>query len=270
MTVSLASVRHLLIDLDGVIYRGDMALPHARRFVEWLRTRSIAFRLVTNNATLTPQQYTEKLARMGISVTPEEIFTSALATGMYLSRQATPGETVLVVGEDGLEEAAEAADLKQVDEDADWVVVGLDRNLTYDKLARAALSIERGAHFVGSNPDTSYPSERGLVPGAGALLSALQATTGVEPVVIGKPKPLMLELAMQHLGGSVTDTAMLGDRLDTDIRAANGLGMPSILVLTGVSTRAELARTTDRPDLVVADLAELMERWTSAEPASRA
>lgn len=268
MTFEFESIRHLLVDLDGVMYRGDMALPDAQRFVDWLRGQGIAVRLVTNNATLTPGQYVDKLARMGISVRAEEVFTSALATGMYLRRQASPGQTALVVGEDGLMQAVESADLQPVEDDADWVVVGLDRRVTYDKLTRAALSIEKGARFVGSNPDTSFPTERGLAPGAGALLSALQATTGVEPVVIGKPKPLMLELAMQGMGASVADTAMLGDRLDTDIRAANELGMPSVLVLTGVSTRADLQHSADHPDVVVNNLADLMERWSVGVAAS--
>lgn len=261
MTIDLDRIRHLLIDLDGVLYRGNTALPGAEEFIAWLRQREIAFRLVTNNATLTPDQYVEKLAAMSVRVQAGEVFTSALATGMYLRDHLDGTETALVVGETGLRRAVEESGLRLVDGGGDWVVVGLDRTVTYETLASAALALERGARFVGSNPDTSFPTERGLVPGAGALLAALVATTGREPTVIGKPQPLMLDLAMKDAGGSLHDTAMLGDRLDTDIAAAERIGMKSVLVLTGVSTRADLGRTSTPPDLVVDNLAELMDVW---------
>lgn len=260
-------VRHLLIDLDGVLYRGMKPLAGARETVEWLRAREISFRLVTNNATLTPEQYRDKLAGMGIVVAAMEVFTSALATALYLQREGQTGKTALVIGETGLSQAIESAGLRIEHEGADWVIVGLDRGLTYQKLAAAALAIGAGARFLGSNPDTSFPSEHGLVPGAGAIQAALTAATGVSPVVVGKPQPLMLQLAMEALGGTVQDTAMLGDRLDTDIKGAEVLGMPSILVLTGVSTREELGASPIRPTLVVDDLGELIRCWTAAESA---
>lgn len=262
MTLPLARIRHLLIDLDGVLYRGNAALPEAQAFISRLRSDGTAFRLVTNNATLTPEQYVEKLDHMGIEVRAGEVFTSALATGMYLRDHLDGTATALVVGETGLRSAVEASGLRLVEEGGDWVVVGLDRTATYEKLARAALALERGARFVGSNPDTSFPDERGLVPGAGALLAALVATTGREPVVIGKPQPLMLELAMKDLSGTDEDTAMLGDRLDTDIAAARRVGMGSILVLTGVSKRSDLSDSPVQPDLVVDSLSQLMDAWT--------
>src|SRR5579884_1711979 len=238
------------------------ALTGSAEFVTFLRERGITFRLVTNNATLTPSQYVDKLAAMGIEVQPDEVFTSALATGMYLKAHRGATRTALVVGETGLRTAVGDAGLRLVDEGGDWVVVGLDRTATYEKLAAAALALEGGAHFVGSNPDTSFPTERGLVPGAGALLAALRATTGLEPVVIGKPQPTMLRLAMKALDGSLEDTAMLGDRLDTDIGAAAAMDMRSILVLTGVSQRSDLESSPYRPDLVVEDLPRLMAHWT--------
>jgi 4-nitrophenyl phosphatase len=261
---SLDHVRRLLIDLDGVLYRGNTPLSDAPQFISWLRRRGISFRLVTNNATLTPEQYVNKLDSMGIQVGSDEIVTSALATGMYLRDHRDGTATAQVIGEAGLRAAAEGSGLRLVDEGGDWVVVGLDRTVTYEKLARASLALERGARFVGSNPDTSFPTERGLVPGAGALLATLVATTGRQPVVIGKPEPLMLELAMNSAGGTLQDTAMLGDRLDTDIAAARRLGMTSVLVLTGVSTRADLTGTPTPPDLVVDTLTQLMDTWKGA------
>ncbi|HZU14378.1 MAG TPA: HAD-IIA family hydrolase [Chloroflexota bacterium] len=254
-------LRHLLIDLDGVIYRGDTPLRGAARFLAFLRERGITVRLVTNNATLTPQQYVAKLDAMGITVDTAEIFTSALATGLYLREHRNGTSTALVIGETGLRDAVTAAGLLAARDNPDWVVMGLDRHVTYEDLAAAALAIEGGARFVGSNPDTSFPSERGLVPGAGALIGAVRLTTGVEPTIIGKPHPLMLELALHSLGGTVEDTAMLGDRLDTDILAASNLHMPSILVLTGVSTEEEVRTGSIHPDLVVPSLGALMNDW---------
>lgn len=261
MTIALGRIRHLLVDLDGVIYRGDTVLPGAQDFLDFLRRRGVSFRLVTNNATRTPQQAVEKLAGMGIKAQAGEIFSSAMATGIYLREHVDGTRTALVVGETGLRQAVEQSGLRLVDEDGDWVVVGLDRQATYDTLARAALALEKGARFVGSNPDTSFPTERGLVPGAGALLAALVATTGRQPTVIGKPQPLLLELAMKDCCGTLDDTAMLGDRLDTDIAAAERIGMKAVLVLTGVSTRADLENTSTPPDLVVENLPRLMDTW---------
>jgi len=261
MSFPYSHIRHLLIDLDGVLYRGNTAIAHAQSFIAWLRTRGIAFRLVTNNATLTPAQYVDKLTGMGIAAQPEEVFTSSLATALYLERQTDSGRTAYVIGEDGLRSALDGIGMRITDHRPAWVIVGLDRELTYEKLATAALAIAAGARFLGTNPDTSFPSERGLVPGAGAIQAALTATTGVRPAVVGKPEPLMLQLAMDQLGGSLTDTAMLGDRLDTDIQGAQTMHIPSILVLTGVSKREELANNPLHPTLVVNDLGDLMGQW---------
>jgi 4-nitrophenyl phosphatase len=261
MDLPFERIKHLLVDLDGVIYRGSAALPAAPEFVMWLRHRQIEFRLVTNNATLTVQQYRAKLEAMGIAVEAEEIFTSSLATARYLQEQGQRGRSAYVIGEEGLRQALLDAGIRIVEDGPDWVIVGLDRDLTYGKLATAALAISAGARFLGTNPDTSFPSERGLVPGAGAILAALTATTGVRPVVVGKPQPLMLRLAMTSMGGTAEDSAMLGDRLDTDIAGAAAVGMPSILVLTGVSTRAELSASPVQPNLVVDDLDKLIRAW---------
>jgi HAD superfamily hydrolase (TIGR01457 family) len=199
---------------------------------------------------------------MGITVPAETVFTSALATAQYLSGQDS-GRRAFVVGEHGLVQALTEAGFEVTDQSPHWVVAGLDRHVTYDVLRAAAFCIESGARFVGTNPDTSLPTEYGLEPGAGAILAAIVATTGVQPTVIGKPQPLMLRLAMESLGGTTVDTAMLGDRLDTDIAAAAAAGMRSILVLTGVSTREDLKESRWRPDLVVDNLGELMATWES-------
>lgn len=258
-----ARVRHLLIDLDGVIYRGATALPGAPEFIGWLHNEGITARLVTNNATLTPPQYVAKLANMGIEVSPDEVFTSALATALYLREQGQQDKSAYVIGQDGIVDALREIGMRITDERPDWVVAGLDRGLTYQKLTIASLAIEHGSGFIGTNPDTSFPTERGLEPGAGAILASIAATTGISPVIIGKPRPLMLELAMHQMGATAGDTAMLGDRLDTDIAAADAAHVASILVLTGVSKRDEVASSPYQPDLVVSNLPELMRVWQS-------
>jgi 4-nitrophenyl phosphatase len=260
MSFALGHIRHMLIDLDGVLFVGVTALPDASAFIAWLRDRRIAFRLVTNNATLTPRGYVAKLRSMGIAVNEEEVFTSALATALYLHKQRG-AQSAYVIGEEGLFEALQGARVTLETERPDWVVVGLDRKLTYDKLATGALALQRGARFLGTNPDLSLPSGAGLLPGAGAIQAALTAATGIQPTVIGKPEPLMLELAMAQLGGSLTDTVMLGDRLDTDIQGAKALGIPSILVLTGVSSRQDVERSEAKPSLIVDNLATLVQMW---------
>jgi len=262
--VRLDRVRHVLIDMDGVLYRGSEPIPRAREFLTQLRARGIRFRLVTNNATLTPEMYRDKLAAMWIEVGADEVFTSALATALYLQRAGQAGTSAYVIGEIGLLTALAGIDVRVVESEPIWVIVGLDRNLTYEKLATAVLAINAGARFLGTNPDRSLPTERGLLPGAGSILAALTAATGVEPTVVGKPQPLMLQLAAEALGGAVSDTMMIGDRLDTDIAAAEAIGMPSILVLTGVSTREEAEGGSIRPGMVVDDLGELLERWSPA------
>lgn len=258
---SFAAIRHLLIDMDGVLYRGAQPLPAASAFIAFLRQRSVSFRLVTNNATLTPEQYVAKLRDMRIEATPEEIFTSSLATARYLKAAGQAGKRAFVIGEEGIRQALFDVGMNIVDENPEWVVVGLDRGLTYARLAAAALALESGAHFLGTNPDTSFPDERGLVPGAGAILAALTATTGMQPTVIGKPEPLMFEQALQDLGGNYQDTVMLGDRLDTDILGAQRVRLATILVLTGVSSRADVQSTGIHPSAIVQDLVALMQEW---------
>lgn len=259
-------VRALLIDLDGVLYRGNTPLKGASDFIHYLRDARVSFRLITNNATLTPEQYVAKFDAMNIHVSQEEVFTSALATGLYLQQQGAAGSSAYVIGEDGLRAALEGIDMHLTDREPQWVVVGLDRRVTYDALATASLAVQRGARFVGSNPDLSFPDEAGLVPGAGALQGVVTAATGVQPVVVGKPQPLMFELAMQQLGTTRDNTAMLGDRLDTDILGAHSVGLPSIMVLTGVSTRADLEHSAVQPTVLVDDLPALMNLWSEAQP----
>ncbi len=249
--------------MDGVLFRGGTPLPGANEFLGFLHTKGIGYMLTTNNSTLTPEANAERLAGMGIRVSSEAILTSSMATADYLTELDAAGERALVIGEDGLKRPLTAAGIRVVDDyrDTQWVVTGLDRAVTYDHLRNACLALERGARFVATNADTSLPVEEGLVPGAGAIQAALTATTGIQPTVIGKPEPRMLLSAMRTIDADPSGTAVLGDRLDTDIQSAQRAGLRSILVLTGVTTADDLKASATQPTRVVTDLPELMASW---------
>ncbi len=247
--------------MDGVLYQGNQAISGTAGFLGFLRERGIGFVLATNNSTRTPEQYAAKLAGMGVTIAPDEVLTSAQATAGYLAGIARPGARVFVVGMDGLWTALGQAGFTLVEEGAEYVVVGMDFQVCYERLAQATLQIRAGARFIGTNPDLTFPSERGIVPGAGALLALLQAATGVTPTVIGKPETAMIEQAMARLGASAATTAALGDRLETDILAGQRAGLTTLLVLSGITDRAMLARSELQPDLVFDDVAHLHTVW---------
>ncbi|MEJ2208885.1 MAG: HAD-IIA family hydrolase [Anaerolineae bacterium] len=239
--------------------------PHRTAgFLDFLRQHEIGFMLATNNATRTPQQFVDKLAGMGVAVEPDEILTSALATASYLTGVAPPGARVFVVGQEGLRMALRQAEFELVEEDAEYVVAGMDFEICYPQLADATLQIRAGAKFIGTNPDKTFPSERGILPGAGSLLAFLEASTGVTPTIIGKPETAMMEQAMERLGAAPAAAAVLGDRLETDILAGQRAGMTNLLVLTGVTTKQMLAESEIRPDLVFDDVAHLHAAWKEA------
>lgn len=249
----------LLIDMDGVLYRGGSALPGLVSFFEWARQRGHAVALVTNNATSTQADFARKLAGMGVDVDPSDIMTSSVATARWLQREAPQGARVLVVGGPGLFQAVFAPGLGFEPEwrEPEWVVAGADFDLTYAKLAAACLALQRGARFVGTNPDSTYPTEEGLTPGAGAVQAVLTLVTGKQPVIIGKPETPLLEMALEAMPSDVGEVVVVGDRLDTDILAGKRIGARTALVLTGVSTREQAAACELKPDLIAADLPAL-------------
>ena len=257
-----AGIRGLLIDLDGVVYTGSDPIPGAAGFLAQARQHGLPFLLVTNNSTTSPVRVAERLRGMHIEVRPEEILTSAQAAVGYVCAHSQ-GEAVRVrvIGEAGLFEAAREAGLHVVDADADgvvdWVVAGLDRSFSYEKLTAATRAIRAGARFLATNADALLPVEGGQVlPGAGSIVAAIQTASGVEPVVVGKPEPGLFEHGLARLGGLRPDqVAMIGDRLDTDVVGGRRAGLRTILVLSGVTTRQALASATVPPDTALADLA---------------
>ncbi len=251
-----------LLDMDGVLYRGHDPLPGVNELLALFARRGIAYACVTNNAMLTPAQYEAKLAAMGIAIPAANVITSPIATRRYLETQAPRGTTAYYVGMDGLREALFGDGYFVLDEQRpQYVVVGLDMGATYAKLATAALAIRAGARFVGTNGDTTLPTERGLLPGAGSLLALLRAATEVEPFVIGKPAPTMLHAAVELIGADPLRTLVIGDRLDTDIEGAQAANLASALVFTGVTTPEILAQSAIQPDAVYADLPAMVAAW---------
>ena len=257
----LQDIRHLIVDMDGVLWRGDKAMAGLKRFFAFLRRREMPFVLATNNSTSTPDQYVNKLARFGVRVSVETILTSALASAATLADIAPSGSRVYVIGEEGVRQALRDQGFNLNGEEADYVVVGWDRDLSWEKLATASLLIYGGAGFLGTNPDVTFPTERGPLPGNGALLAALEASTGVEPLVTGKPEPRMYEEALRRMDAMPDTTAMIGDRLDTDIAGAWRAGLRTILVLSGISQQDDLASSQVKPDIVCADIEELVAKW---------
>lgn len=257
----LSDIRSLIIDIDGVLWKGREILPGVLPFFGLLREKQIPFIIASNNSSRPASFIVERLAQIKVQVDPREVLTSAEATALFLPSLVGEKARVYLLGGEGIRNALVWAGFAIVEADAEVVVVGLDRELTYAKLERAALEIRRGAKFIGTNSDKTYPTDGGLAPGSGAILAALQVATDIEPTIVGKPERAMFDIARQQLHAEPHSCAMLGDRLDTDIEGAQRAGLKSILVLTGVTTPESLAESTIQPDLVYQDLDALREDW---------
>lgn len=258
----LGPIRHLIIDMDGVLWRGDEATPGLAAFFAFLEEREVSFVLATNNSSRTPEQYVDKLARLGVDVPLETILTSGLVSASYLADVAPAGTRVYVIGEEGIRQALIDRGFVLVDERAQYVIVAWDRHVNWERLATASLLIHNGAGFIGTNPDVTFPREEGPVPGNGAILAALEASTGVKPTIMGKPEPRIYEEGLRRMGATPESTAMIGDRLDTDIAGASRAGLITVLVLTGIAGEDDMAGSSLTPDLVCRDLQELLGCWS--------
>lgn len=255
----LSKITHLIIDMDGVLYLGDQPMPCLREFFAFLRERSIRFTLATNNSTRTPQEYVDKLARMGVSVSPDEILVSGQATARFLAREYPLGTRVHVFGMPSLKQAMSDEGFTLADEDVQLVVASMDREVTYEKLKRATLLIRSGARFIATNLDPTNPTEEGLLPGTGSMIVALEAASGARAMAIGKPEPTMYQQALELMGARPETTAAIGDRVDTDILGGKRAGLITICVLSGSSDRAE-AEAIDT-DMIFENIAHLLETW---------
>ncbi len=258
-TQSLNKITHLIIDMDGVLYLGDKPMRNLREFFAFLRGRPIPFILATNNSTRTPQEYVDKLAGMGVVVSPNEILVSGQATARFLAREYPRGTRVHVFGMPALKEAMTDEGFVLADDDVQLVVASMDRGVTFEKLKRATLLIRGGARFIATNLDPTNPSEEGLIPGTGAMIVALEAASETKAKAIGKPEPTMYQLAMEMMGACPETTAAIGDRVDTDILGGKRAGLTTICVLSGSSDRAEAEAI--ETDMIFDDIAHLLETW---------
>ena len=258
-----------VFDLDGVIYRGSEAQPHASETVQELKSRGHKIHFFTNNSRKTREDYQTKLAGMGISIGNEKIMTSSYATALYLRENGKPDGCALVVGESGIVHELESIGIRIVQyEDVssvDYVVVGVDRQFNYDKLTQAQQAILAGAKFIATNRDATFPIENGrIVPGGGAIVSAIETASGIKPILIGKPESYALDKILELDDTNPSESIIIGDRLETDILVGNRLGMRTVLVLTGVSDEcsAKAAPPDMKPERIISDLIELIdESW---------
>jgi 4-nitrophenyl phosphatase len=262
---SLNNIQAAMCDMDGVLWRGDRAMPGLTEFFSFLREHNIQFILATNNATRTAAQYAQRLAEFGVRVSETEILPSCDVVSDYLKTIAPPGTRVFVVGEPALAQSIEARGFVVNDAEAEIVVAGLDRQATFAKLAQATRFIRHGARFIGTNPDKTWPSENEITPGAGAILAFLEAATGVKPFIVSKPEPVMFQQATARMGSRAETTVMIGDRLETDILGGQCAGLKTILVLSGVSTEADVERMGIRPTWIFRDIGELTRAWRKSK-----
>jgi HAD superfamily hydrolase (TIGR01450 family) len=258
MHSSLQGIDAIVCDLDGVVYRGNDALPGAVEAIARMQSAGLRVLFCTNNSRSTVAQYEEKLSGLGIEVERDSILTSAVVLREVLQARSPRPQRALVIGGDGIREAIEGAGLELTDgDDADVVAVGWDPDFTYDVLRRAAFALHQGAELIATNADATFPAEGGrLVPGAGPLVAAVEVAGGVKAEILGKPNRPMMEAAAARLQ-LARRIAAVGDRVETDLAGGREMGWRTILVLSGVTSADQADALRPRPDAVVGSLAEL-------------
>ncbi|MCA1011084.1 TIGR01457 family HAD-type hydrolase [Halobacillus halophilus] len=253
-----------LIDLDGTMYRGEQRVEGASEFVKYLETNHLPFMFLTNNSSKTALQVADKLNELGIPARDDQIMTSSMAAAIYVSRQQGPSK-VYIIGEQGLVDAMLQEGHEVVDDYPDFVIIGIDHNINYEKLTKACLHVRNGASFISTNGDRAIPTERGMVPGNGALTSVISVSTGIEPVFIGKPESIIMEQALARLGYSEKQVLMIGDNYNTDISAGINAGMDTLMVETGVSSFQEIENYEKQPTYKYKNLIDWMNEKKQKE-----
>ena len=253
----IRSKKAFICDMDGVIYHGNKLLPGVAEFVDWLKAEKKEFLFLTNSSERAPRELQEKLNRLGLEVDQKHFYTSALATAAFVASQS-PGCTAYVIGETGLINALYNAGITMNDVDPDYVIVGESRNYTYENILRAVKFVQNGAKLIGTNPDLTGPTEQGIVPATGALISPIEQATGNTAYFVGKPNPLMMRTALKKLGFQREDTVIIGDRMDTDIVAGVESEIATVLVLSGVTSREEVDSFAYRPDLILDGVGDIL------------
>jgi NagD protein len=247
-----------LMDMDGVLVTEQHPIPGAREFIARLRELGLPFLVLTNNSMYTRRDLRARLARSGLDLPEEAIWTSALATAGFLDDQR-PGGSAFVVGEAGLTTALHAAGYTITDSDPDYVVLGETRTYSFERITRAIQLVAAGARFIATNPDNVGPSPDGPLPATGSVAALISRATGIDPYYVGKPNPLMMRSALNSIDAHSETTAMIGDRMDTDIVSGLEAGLKTVLVLSGVTSRANAERHPFRPSLIVDSVADLIE-----------
>lgn len=253
----MAAYKTYLSDMDGVLVRGAQVIPGANDFIARLQAAGAKFLVLTNNSLYTQRDLAARLQRIGLNVPAGAIYTSAMATAQFLQRQH-PNGSAYVVGEAGLTTALHEVGYTLSEHDPDYVVLGETTAYSFERITHAMRLVAAGARFIATNPDVSGPTESGLVPATGAVAALIAAATGVQPYYIGKPNPLMMRNALRTLDAHSEQAVMIGDRMDTDIIVGTESGLETILVLTGVTAREQVARFPYRPTRIVDSVANIL------------
>ncbi len=258
MIEELKNKKAFICDMDGVLYHGNRLIDGALDFIEWLKRENKKYLFLTNSSERSPRELKQKLERLGVSVDESHFYTSAIATAKFLASQH-PGCTVYTIGEAGLINALYEVGITMNDVNPDYVVVGDTRSYGFEKIEKAVRLVFNGAKLIGTNPDVTNPLENGVVPATKALLSPIELTTRKNSYCIGKPNPLMMRHAVKLLGEHVEDTAIIGDRMDTDIIAGIESEIDTILVLSGVTTQSGMEKFAYRPKYVFEHVGKIIE-----------
>lgn len=252
----LRSAQGFICDMDGVIYHGHHLLPGAAEFVDWLKRENKQFIFLTNCAVRSQHQIHQRLAKLGIDVDVNHIYSSAMATADFLKKQKPDG-SAYVIGTKGLRDAIEEVGYRLDDKAPDYVVVSDSDDYNYHEICNAVAFIRRGAKLIGTNPDVTGPTERGIMPGTGSLVTPIEVATGAKTYFIGKPNPVIMRQGLDRLGCHSKQTVMIGDRMDTDIVAGVELELMTVLALSGVTQQADIPRYAYQPDYVLANVGEI-------------
>ncbi|NWG06106.1 MAG: HAD-IIA family hydrolase [Chloroflexi bacterium] len=255
-------IKALILDMDGVIWRSDTPIGDLPAIFKRIEERGMKYVFATNNGTKTPDQYVSTLANLGVNVNASQVVTSALGVAHMLAQRFPRGSKAFMIGEDGIRQALEEKGFEilftENAQEAEFFVIGIDRQINFEKMREATLLVRRGVPFYATNPDKTFPTPRGEIPGAGAWISVITTATNIEPIYAGKPFPYLMELSLERLGAKKEETLVVGDRLETDIAAGQAMGCLTALVLSGVSTREQSEAWKPKIDFIANDLSDLI------------
>ncbi|MBI1795187.1 MAG: HAD-IIA family hydrolase [Chloroflexi bacterium] len=255
-------IQGLILDMDGVLWKADVPIGNLPAIFARIKERGLKVVFATNNGTKSPGQYAKRLAELGVQINPEQVITSALGVAHILSQKFPRGGPVFAIGETGVMDALRDKNFEPLSVEnapkAQAVVASIDRQINFNKMMEATLLIRSGVPFYATNPDKTFPTPRGEIPGAGAWISVLTMATNIEPIYAGKPFPYLMELSLERLGTRREETLVVGDRLETDMIAGQAVGCLTALVLSGVSTKEQAQAWTPKLNLIARDLTELI------------